>query len=429
MQITREELNPRTIQLKVVCEPEEVKAGFDKALKQIAKKIRLPGFRPGHAPKAMIEQYVDKSELFETAAETIITSAFKSAVKQQELEPDPTVRPQVSLTKLDEENCEFTAKIGLPAVVNIGSLDGMTAERPTTSVRDEDVDTLIEDVRRKRSTRETVTDRGVQEGDVAVVNLKPDGAEGEGRTFMTIVGQTFPGLDQALLGMRVEDVKHLELNFPATFQEKDWSGQTMGVTLYLNSVSTVRLPELDDSFAQSLKTESVEELRTRVREGLENARLEASNNILADQLLDEVVQRSEVLVSDNMWEPIADQRLADMDADLKKQGKSLEEQVKENGMTLEELRENYRHNAKTEVLRAIVIREIFRNEEMKLTGEDLDAALMEMSREFGLEPAEMIDELKKANATNELQFRAIARKVREFLVSKAEIREVVGAGA
>jgi trigger factor len=231
------------------------------------------------------------------------------------------------------------------------------------------------------------------------------------------------------MGMKVEEVKHLELTFPGNFQEKDWAGQTMGVTVYLNSVSAVRLPELDDEFAQSLKTENVEELRQRVRDGLENARKDASNNILADQLLDEVIDRSKVEVSDNMWEPIADQRLAEMDQDLKKQGKSLEEQVKENGMTLEEVRESYRHNAKIEVLRAIVIREIFKNEDMKLVGEDLDQALLEMSRETGLEPAEVIDELKKANATQELQYRAVARKVREFLVAKAEVKEAVGAGA
>lgn len=429
MQITREELNPRTVQLSVVCEPEEVKAGFDKATKQIVKQIRLPGFRPGHAPKALVEQYIDKKELLENAAENIITKAFKEAVKQEELEMDGNVRPQVNLTKLSETECEFTAKIGLPPVIKLGSLDGLVAERPSTAIQDQEVDQFLEEMRRRRQTREAVTDRGVQAGDIAVVNIKPDGEEGEGRTFMTIAGQTFPALDEALMGMKVEEFKHLELTFPATFQDKDWATKTFSATVSLNSVSAVRIPDLDDEFAQSMKTESVEDLRTRIKEGMEAARQDASMSIVIDQLLDEVVERSEVLVSDNTWEPIAEQRLAEDHKALAEQGKTLEDQVKENGMTVEELRENYRHKAKTEVLRAMVIREVFQQEDLKVEAKDLEDALMDMSNETGLEPKELWEELQKQRATQELHYRAIARKVREFLVSKAEIKEAVGAGA
>ena len=152
-------------------------------------------------------------------------------------------------------------------------------------------------------------------------------------------------------------------------------------------------------------------------------------SIVIDQLLDELVERSEVLVSDNTWEPIAEQRLAEDHKALAEQGKTLEDQVKENGMTVEELRENYRHKAKTEVLRAMVIREVFQQEDLKVEPKDLEEALMDMSNETGLEPKELWEELQKQRATQELHYRAIARKVREHLVSKAEIKEAVGAGA
>src|SRR5262249_12288456 len=169
-----------------------------------------------------------------------------------------------------------------------------------------------------------ITERGVAEGDVCVVNIRPDGEEGEGRTFMVIAGQTFPTLDQALTGMRVEEVKHLELNFPDSFQEKDWAGKTFQSLVTLNSVSAFRMPELDDEFAQSLKTENVDELRSRIRTALEqnvNAEIE---KIVAEQLLDGLLERSKVEVSDNMWEPIADQRLNEVAQEQKNAGKSLE---------------------------------------------------------------------------------------------------------
>src|SRR5438128_10121004 len=99
MQITREDLNPCTVKLNVVCDPEEVKAGFDKAMRQAVKKVRLPGFRPGHAPKHLVEQYVNKADLYDEALQHIVGATYKDALKQQELEPDPTVRPQVEVTK------------------------------------------------------------------------------------------------------------------------------------------------------------------------------------------------------------------------------------------------------------------------------------------------------------------------------------------
>ena len=94
MQVTREDLNPCTVKLTVVCDAEQVKSGYEKALKKISKTIRMPGFRPGHVPKGMIEKLIDPGQLNEEAAEAIVRTAFKSAVEEQDLKPDPGTRPE-----------------------------------------------------------------------------------------------------------------------------------------------------------------------------------------------------------------------------------------------------------------------------------------------------------------------------------------------
>jgi trigger factor len=346
------------------------------------------------------------------------------------LEQDPTVRPQVEVTKFSETECEFTAKIGLPPVVELGDLTGIPVDRPGVDITDEDVERQLEDLRRRKGTREAITDRGVQEGDVAVVNIKPDFEDGEGRTFMTLVGQTFAALDVALRDMRVEEVKHLDLTFPDSFQEKDWAGKTMSALVTLNSVSNIRLPELDDAFAQSFKSESLDELKAKIREGMERAVSGEVEKIVGEQLLDGLLERSNVQVSDNMWEPIADQRLAEVAQEQRKEGKSLDDYAQEHGVSVEELRNAWRDKAKQEVMRALVVREIYKREDMKLTNEDLNAELDDMARESGVTNAEMVKLLEQAKAMNELQFRAISRKVREFLAAKAEVKRTpVGAKA
>lgn len=426
MQITREDLNPCTVKLNVVCDPEEVKAGFDKAMRLLMKKVRLPGFRPGHAPKHLVEQYVNKAELYDEALQNIVGVGYKEALKQQELEPDPTVRPQIEVTKLDEAECEFTAKIGLPPVVELGDWKGIPVERPAVGVTEEDIDRQLQELRQRRGTREAITERGVVDGDVCVVNIKKDDEEGDGRTFMVIAGQTFATLDAALAGMRVEEVKHGELSFPDNFQEKDWAGKSFSATLTLNSVSSIRMPELDDAFAQSLKTENVDDLRDRIRSGMDKAVSAEIDKIVSEQLLDGLLERSKVEVSDNMWEPIADQRISEVAEEQRKEGRTIEDYVTEHGMTVESLREAWRDRAKTEVMRALIVREIYKQQDMKLDNEDLSAELEEMAREAGVTPKDMVRMLEQANAMNELQFRAISRKVRELLAAQANVKEMAG---
>lgn len=426
MQITREDLNPCTVQLKVVCDPEEVKSGFEKATKQLAKRVRLPGFRPGHAPKHLAEQYLDRNEVLDQALQHLISNGYKAAIQEQTLEPDPTVRPQVEVTKVSETECEFTAKIGLPPVVELGDWKGIPVQRPNAEITDEDIDRQIDELRQRRGTRETVTERGVADGDVCVVNIKVDGDEGEGRNFMIIAGQTFPSLDEALAGMRVEEVKHVELAFPENFQEKDWAGKSFKGMVALNSVSAVRMPELDDAFAQSLKTENVEDLRARIRTGMSQAVQGEIEKMVSEQLLDGLLERSKVEVSDNMWEPIAEQRLAEVADEQKKAGRTLEDYLQEHGVTVEELRENWRERAKTEVRRALLVREIYKQEKMEVTEQDVNEELQEMARETGVTPEEMFNILKQANAVQELQFRAISRRVRLFLAEQADVKEMAG---
>ena len=426
MQVTREDLNPCTVKLNVVCDASEVKEGFDKAFKQIAKKIKLPGFRPGHAPRTLLEGLVSKEELYDNATENIIRSSLKIALTEAALELDQTTRPSVELKLIDQESgtAEYSVKVPLPPKITLGDYKGLPIQKPVITVTEEEVDKQIEEFRKRRQLREAVTDRGVQEGDVAVVNVKLDGESGDGRNFMTIAGQTFEQLDSALMGMQVEEMKNLEVTFPETFQEKDWAGQSHKIQLTVNSVSGVKLPDLDDTFAQSLKTESVEDLRTRVRDGLGRAKNEMLRELVTEQLMEKLHERSEVYVSDNMWEALAERRMRETAEEQGKDGKTLESYAAEKGMTIEQLQDAWNKNAKLQVERALMIREVFVQENMQLTNNELQFELIEMAREYETEADEMLKVLQKNEALDELHFRAISRKVADYLESVAESTEL-----
>ena len=429
MQITREDLNPCTVELKIVCDDLEVQDGFNKAYKTAAKQVRVPGFRPGHAPRGVVESHVSREQLFDLAAEQIVGKAVRKALQDEELVP--FARPSVELEKLEREPaaCAFKVQIALAPKVEIGDYRGLHAEVPALQVTDEEVQHQLEELRRRHSTREAITDRGVAEGDVAVVNIKVEGAEGEGRNFMTIAGQTFPELDGALAGMRAEEMKDLELPFPDSFQEQDWQGQTLACRVTLRSVSSVKLPALDDACAKDLKTESVGELEARIRESIGTAKRSMLQEYVNEQMLEDLASRSTIYVPDSMWEGVAAQRLEELRKEQEKKGRTMEQYAAENGMTVEKMAESWRDEAKTQVIRALLVREVFAKEKMALSNEELSQELGVMAQEVQMPPEQLVEALKKNQALDELHFRAIFRKVTHFLDAHAIKKEVPATGA
>lgn len=425
MQVTRENLNACTIQLEIVCDESQVQDGFARAYKTIAKEVRVPGFRPGSAPRTVIDQHVPREKIVNAAADEIVRSSLTKALKQESIEPNDY--PAVTLRRFDPDTFafEYQAKVPLKPIVELGEYKGLKAQRPKVDVTDADVERHLESLRNRAGERAKVVDRGVQQGDIAVVNIKVDGEEGEGRNFMSVVGDTFPGLDEAITGMFVEEMKVVSLSFPDTFQERDWAGKTLGAKVTIRSLNALKVPELDDDFAQKFATENVDDLRVKVREWLVQAENQMAQDFVDEQLQVELLKNSKIEVPDTMWEQVAQRRLQELQRDVQARGITIEEYAKRSGMEgLDALVEEWKREAKTHVMRAVAIRDIFMREKLRVDNRDLNDALQEMAAEYEMPPAELFDAIKKQKAFDELNHRAIFKKVIKFLNANAKIEEV-----
>lgn len=427
MKVTREELNPCTIKLTISCSSDQVAAGFNKAVKQLGKKVRIPGFRPGMAPKKMVEDALNPQALYETAAEEIVKSAYESALEKEKLEPHGM--PSIDLEKIDKEEgaCEFSAKIPLKPIVELVEYKGLAAEKVVPAVTDEEVNAQIEELRRRGGEKKEVTERGVEEGDVAVVNLKVDGEEGAGRTFMVVAGQTFEGLDKAIKGMAPEEMKSVKLDYPENFQNPDWAGKKkVASQVTVKSISAVTMPELDDEFAKSLQTENVDDLKSKIKDAILDAKERSIQEMLRDNLLDQIVTGSKVEVADNTWEQVVDRRLREMQAEAQQQNTTVEAVLGANGMKEDEFLEKLSAEAKVNVKRAVVIDKIFQDNKMEVTNEDVGLLLSAIAQENRV-PQDRFEEFVKAygpQLREEVIFRTMAAKVTELLVEHAKISEV-----
>jgi trigger factor len=423
MQITREDLNPCTVKLSISCEEREVAEGFESAFRHLTKKLRLPGFRPGKAPRSMLEPFVVPEELNNEAAETMIRKVYPKALEDQNLEVDRTTMPHIVIEAIDkaEKKFDFSVKVPLRPKVELGEYRGLPVVQPSVDVTEAEIDYEIEELRGKESGHGPVTDRGVAEGDVAVLNIKQEGENSEGKTVVTIAGQNFPELDEGIMGMRVEEIKNLDLHFPDSFPNKELAGKQFKAQVTLNSLSSVTLPPLDDAFAQSLKTESVEDLRNRLREAIGHAKHLMVRSVVHERLVDELLHRSEVAVSDNMWENLANRRLDELAQEQRRENRTLEDYAKDNGMELEEFTKAWNEKAKLEVERALLVQAIFGKENMQIENQEVYREIQAMAEESQVTPTEMLEVLTKNKALDEIHFRAMTRKVGDFLLSVADV--------
>lgn len=422
MRVEREDLNPCTVLLKIACSADQVAAGFAAAYKKAAKKIKVPGFRSGTAPAHLVKQYVDPEWAKEVAAEEIVKTAYTGAVKEQNLTPHAA--PRIEITKYGGEGgeLEFTAKVPLPPHVELGPTDGIEVVRYKAEVTDEEVEHHLEQLRGDKATRKKVESRGAREGDFAVVNIKVEGEEGDGRTFMAVVGQTFPQLDQTLMGMDLDAIKQAELQFPDNFNEKDWAGKLLSCQVRLRSLSAPELPALTDEFAQQFNTESVEDLKERIRQGILAAKERHFESYVHEQLLDKLIQTSTIHASDTMFENVAEQRMRSLAQEAAQAGMTLPDVAAKSNMTDEQLAQRIMEEAHVEVLRALVLTEIFAKLEMKLDKQDLMEQVAEIARAEGIPPNQAWQAIKRAGRTDELHFGALRKKVLAYLVAKAEVK-------
>lgn len=430
MQVQREDLNPVTVRLTIQCSAEQVNDGFGRSVKKLSKHVKIPGFRPGMAPKKMVEEALNPQALYENAAEEIVKRAYDAAIKQEGLEPNGL--PSIDLTKLDKDSstCEFSAKIPLKPIVELAEYKGLEANKPAISVTDEEVEAQVQELQRRQGEKKEVTDRGVQEGDVAVVTLKADGEDGDGRTFMIVAGQTFEGLDKALIGMEPEASKSAKLDFPENFQNKDWAGTKQSVKITVRSISSVQMPELDEAFAKGFNAENIEDLKEKIRDGIRSAKEQSVAEMVRDALLDALISKSTVEVAENTWEQVVDSRMRELAHQAEQNRTTVEAIVQNNGVTMEQFLEDLRADAKVNVKRAVVIDKIFHENEMQVTNEDVGLHLTNIAMENRV-PRERFEEFVKqygAQLREEVIFRTMASKVTDLLVEHAKITEVSGDG-
>jgi trigger factor len=347
-----ERLPASRVQLRVEAPAAELDAAVTAALRRLAGRVRLPGFRPGKAPAAMVERAVGWDAVRQEAVDALLPELYSRALDQAGVQPVDD--PELDLSPVERgQPFVFTATVTVRPDVELGDYTSLRVEVPSTEVSDDQVDEMIEELRRRNSELRDV-DRPAQAGDVlrcSLVMRRGDellsGDDEHDRDLDIDRERLLPGLADALIGMAAGQSRSFQLSLPEDFAREELRNATVDVDVMVTAVRERILPPLDDSLASFDEEHgaTLAGLRDEYRRRLEELAAESDREALETSALEKLRDHALVELPDSMVEREIDRQVADLEARLRQMGMPLDRYLEYTGTSVEKIRGERRESA------------------------------------------------------------------------------------
>ncbi|MDY6875220.1 MAG: trigger factor [Chloroflexota bacterium] len=433
MKITTEPLENCQLALTIEVDEERAQQAMRRAARQIARQVNVPGFRKGKAPYGVIVQRHGEDAVRQEAADLLAQEVYREALEQEGIEPyAPGVLDEVLLHPVT-----FRFTIPLRPTVDLGEYRDYRLKISKAKVSKKEVQQALETVREQNAVLEPV-DRPSALNDVVVVDVEGQTAEGvvflKGDDTRILLdaesSDPAPGFAEAIVGMEAGEERTFTLTLPDTFPREELQGQEAEFTVRLVEVYERTLPELDDDLARTVgNLDSFKELRYHVREQLQQAAQEKADKEYARQVLGAVIEQSQVEYPPVILEEELDAVVEDFEREVVSKARlSLEDYLRIQGETMEELREELKPQAVARLTRAIALGEVVRLEGLEVGEEELDAHIEEVSAAWGARADDVRTSLASGKSRRAMRSRLLADAAVQRLVAiaKGEAEETRG---
>jgi trigger factor len=365
------------VTLDVEVAAERLSRAADVAFQRHVQRAKIPGFRPGKAPRAMYERAYGKEHLWEDAADDLMDQTYREVVEAEGIEPID--RPDAKLTQLKEgEPLRYTATVVVRPDVALGDYQAHGATVEAAPPAETDIDRTIESMRESHAELRPV-DREARPGDILTVDIDT-----------TIPGKNLPpfarnahieagkdlgivGLGEALVGMKMGEEKKVELAFPSDASESELAGKTATFSIRPSQVAEKVLPALDDEFAKTVGVADLGALRKAVRNELAHAAFHEARDEAADKAVEHAMATSTVEVPEILIQDELAHLVSDLKARVKQEGVTWEKFLLQARKTEDEIRSEWRPVAERRAKSLLVLDAIARKEGITVSGDELAA--------------------------------------------------------
>ncbi|MEU5873372.1 trigger factor [Glycomyces sp. NPDC047369] len=432
MKSTVETLSPTRVRLSVEVPFEELAPYINEAYKSVGQQIRVPGFRPGKAPRQVIDQRVGRDSVYAQAMDPAVQANLNKAVTENEV--NALGRPELTEVKPIEEGkpFEFTVETDVTPKFELPDFASLKVTVEAGEVSEEDVDADIESQRLRFSSLKTV-ERAAADGDFVQIDLRAtqNGEEVEGGSVTGMShevgsGNLLDGLDEALVGMSAGDEKTIESTLAG-----EQEGETAQVEVKVTQVKERELPDLDDDFAEMASPfDTLEELRNATRERLENQGKTAKANEARAKTLEALIEAVELPLPEKTVSDEVDHTRGHLLEQVQQVAGGFEEYLQMVGKSAEEFDQELRDDVESNLRQSIVLGQIARERELEVSGELMTAEVVRQAQQRGVPQDQFqrfVDELRTNGGLQQIAASLRQQLALEEVVKEASVVDASGA--
>lgn len=426
MSLQVEKLENNMAKLTIEVPAEELEKALESAYQKNKKKISVPGFRKGKAPRKLVEQMYGAEVFYEDAANEIIPEAYEKAV--EECEEEIVSSPKVDVTQLEKgKNFIFTAVVALKPEVTLGKYKGVKVEKADLNVTDEEVDAEINKQRDENARTVTVEDRAVKDGDMTVIDFEGfvdgvafEGGKGENYPLTIGSGAFIPGFEEKLIGAELNKEVDVEVTFPEDYHAEDLKGKAAVFKCMVKEIKEKELPALDDEFASEVSEfDTLAEYKEDVKKNLEKKKEEAAKNAKEDAVIDAIIEDAKMDLPAAMVETHQRQMVEEFAQRIQMQGLSMEQYFQFTGLTPQVMMEQIKPQAEKRIKSRLVLEAVVNAEGITVTEEEYAEELNKMAESYKME-VDKIKEMMGEQGKKQIMEDLAVSKAVEFVVSNAK---------
>jgi trigger factor len=423
-----EELSPTRVKLTVEVPFDELKTNLDHAYREVARQVRVPGFRPGRVPPRVIDQRIGRGAVLEQAVNEAVPELYGKALQEHEV--FALGQPDLEITKLDDgKELAFTAEVDRRPSFDLPDLDGLPVTVDDAEVTPDQVEEYLGSLRERFASLKGV-ERPVADGDFVSIDLAAsvDGepvedAQAAGISYEVGTGSMLDGLDEALVGMSAGDTA----TFTTELAGGKLAGMSADVQVTVNSVKVRELPVLDDDFAQSASEfDTIGELRAGTRKQLEQMRRAGQAGQARERALDAVLQQVDMPLPERVVEAEIEGRRQALQSRLDRAGMTMASYLESSGQTAQQLDTEFADDARRSVKAGFILDKLALDEELGVETDELNAYITEQAYRMGVAPDQLAQQITEQGQVNSIVADVLRSKALTLLTERATVTDETG---
>ncbi|WP_302579378.1 trigger factor [Clostridium saudiense] len=423
MEAKMEKIDVNVVKFEVKVEANKFNEALTRAYKKNVKNFNVPGFRKGKVPMNVVKQYYGVGVLLEDAVNFAIDGSYSEVLKENNI--IPVDYPKIDVVEVGEgKDFVYTAEVTVYPEVELGEYKGLSVEKKTYEVTEEEVAKKLKEMQEKNARVESKEEGTVENGNIAVIDFKGfvDGEAfqgGEGHDYSLEIGsKTFiDTFEEQLVGAKVNDTVEVNVTFPENYGKEELNGKPAKFEVTIKEIKVKELPELDDEFAkETSEFDTIAELKADITTKLEAANAERADREFEEAVINAVAENAKVEIPAVMVEKEVDKMVQNLQQRLQYQGLNLEQYFQFTGTDEEKMREYMRENAATKVKVDLVLEAVEKVENIDATEEEIKEKAVEVAKMYSASEDDKMVELLMQSQQAALRSDVITNKAVKFLL-------------